>query len=114
MERRRSDEATTTQSFAILALFGLVVLVATARNVVLTLAGRRGLPSSHRFVDAFQTHVSRAPLFKHRHATVYRLAGDVVTLQAPLRGETVLLVGLLLANVVPLVAFYTPYTAHNL
>ena len=113
MERRSADEATTTQSFAILALFGLVVLVATARNVVLTLAGRRGIPRG-RIVDAFQTHVSHAPLFKHRHATVYRLAGDVVTVQAPLRGETVLLVGLLLANVVPLVAFYTPYTSHNL
>jgi hypothetical protein len=96
-------------------MFVLVVFVASLRNGLLHLTNNTALFANNRFAFAFRRYISEAPLFRSRHAVVYKVLGtSFFTMQAPLRGETLLLVALFIANLVPMVAFYSPYTSNNL
>lgn len=101
-------------SFVILGIFALMVVIATLVNGFKIVQNRSYRSSSSPTTRKIRKHISQAPLFGYRHNTVYRLASDFLTVQAPLRGEALLLACLCLANLIPLVAFYSPYTTNNI
>lgn len=101
-------------SFAILAGFTSVVAIAAALRLAHALLHFSGCsPSSRRFVPLLSKHIGSAPLVGKRHSQTFELVGQYLTLKVPLRGETFLLVALLIANIVPIAAFYTPFQPNN-
>lgn len=91
----------------------LCVAFATLRRMILLISptrGRANVSMADKVVVAIRKHVTSAPLFGQRHAEDFQLS-RFFPWQAPLRGQTILLVLLFLANLIPLVGFYTPSPA---
>lgn len=88
-------------SFVIYGLFLVFVLGSGVKQVVRHFYPRFG---RGRW---FTTHIADHPLVKKRHAELVSLPGmRWLTLQLPLRGDGIVLVLIILANFLPLVAFY--------
>ncbi|SNX81814.1 related to FRE3 - Ferric reductase, reduces siderophore-bound iron prior to uptake [Melanopsichium pennsylvanicum] len=93
-------------SFALYGLF-VVLILATAFNNLLKWTS----PWLHNKISqklrVIRAYVWEHPLLSRSHATVISLPGlRWLTLQLPLRGEAMIILGLFLINFIPLVAFY--------
>lgn len=68
-----------------------------------------GLTFLRRRIPRFLTQASKRPLFKRKHKELVSLfPASTLTLQLPLRSQTLALTAVLIANIVEIVAFYTP------
>lgn len=100
-------------SFAILGIFAVIVIIASIIRIVCLFPSVNSFFRTSKVVGFCRRHIIDAPLLGHRHAEPINLIGKVITIKLPLRGEFLLLSGIFIVNLVPMVAFYSPFQPNN-